>query len=89
MNDNLINEIWHKDSRNTEEKILSDYYNGFRLTLRKFKSGYKLIVSIRRHKKHGIGDALPNGSPVAYFKDCDLQQAKIKAIEHFLWMTVG
>ncbi|WP_143314540.1 hypothetical protein [Clostridium sp. HBUAS56017] len=86
MDKKLINAVWHKDSRNSSERILSDYYNGFRLILKSYKKGYKFYVSIRRHKKHGIGDNLTNGTPVAYFKDCSLDEAKVKGIEHYLYM---
>ncbi|MCQ4924993.1 hypothetical protein NE686_17970 [Tissierella carlieri] len=86
MSEELINAIWAEDSRNSNKRILSDYFNGFRLLLKPYKTGYKFYVAIRRHKKHGIGDDLTSGTPVAYFKDCELEQAKIKAIEHFRFM---
>lgn len=82
----IINAVWHKDSRNSSEIILSDYYNGFRFYLRQHKTGYKFYVAIRRRKEHGIGDNLTQGTPVAYFKDCNLEEAKIKGIEHFIYM---
>lgn len=86
MNEDLINAIWHKDDRNTENQILSDYFNGFRLYLRLYKTGYKLVVAMRRYNKHGINDNLTSGTPVAYYKNCTMEQAKIKAVEHFQWM---
>lgn len=86
MDNKFIDSVWHKDHRNSSEIILSDYYNGFRLYLKKYKTGYKFCVAIRRHKEHGIGDDLLNESPVAYFKDCSLEEAKVKGIEHFIYM---
>lgn len=87
MDKKIVNRIWHEDSRNSSEIILSDYYNGFRLLLKPHNTGYKFYVSIRRHKQHGISDNLTNGTPVAYFKDCSIEEAKIKGIEHFIYMT--
>lgn len=86
MDKKLINAVWHKDSRNNSERILSDYYNGFRLYLKQYKTGYKFYVAIRRRKKHGLDDNLMRESPVAYFKNCSFEEAKIKGIEHFLYM---
>jgi hypothetical protein len=82
----IVDAVWHHDYRNSAECILSDYYNGFRLYLRPYKTGYKFYVAIRRFKVNGIDDKLLNDSPVAYFKDCSLNEAKIKGIEHFQWM---
>jgi hypothetical protein len=82
----FVYNVWHYDSRNNEKRILSDYFNGFRLYLKPHKTGYKFYLSIRRHKEYGIDDKLLLESPVAYYKDCSLNEAKIKAIEHFMWM---
>ncbi len=71
---------------NGSERILSDYYNDFRLYLRLHKIGYKFYVVIRRCKEHGINDKLNKEAPVAYFKDCSHEEAQIKGIEHFLYM---
>ena len=86
MDKTFIDAVWYKDSRNNDQRILSDYYNGFRLYLKPHKTGYKFYVAIRRRKEHGIDDNLNKEAPVAYFKDCSLEEAKIKGIEHFLYM---
>jgi hypothetical protein len=87
MND--VDIIWHEDSRNrAPEHILSDYCNGFRLYLKSHRQGYKFYVAIRRHKKYGINDDLLRESPVAYFENCDLEEAKRLGIKHFEKMIV-
>lgn len=87
MRQGLVDDVWHKDSRNTVNTILSDYFNGFRLYLKPHKTGYKFYIAVRRHKEHGINDDLLQETPVAYFKDCSLFEAKTKGIEHYQWMV--